>query len=99
MDLNKFIGSQTFKTGMFVLIVLFVLLFVFKLGVILGHHKGVSYSHQYNKIHGSASFDHFKGEFGEDMHAKLIFKKRFMQDKSIVDSAIDKESVSTDITE
>ena len=42
MDLDKFLRSQTFKTGGFVLLVLFVLIIVFKLGFIHGYKKAIS---------------------------------------------------------
>lgn len=95
MDLDKFMKSQTFKTGTFVVVVLFVLLFVFKLGILHGQkratylHGGRDYSRQ---IYGGKYFGNHSGVFGKYMHNKLLLKKKFIEGKIMLDSETDEES-------
>lgn len=81
---DKFLESQTFKTGTFVLLVLFILIMVFKLGVIHGNKK-VTYPHKYgnnySQIHGGTFSSHFKGMSTEDVHKKILFMKKVITDE------------------
>jgi len=93
MDLDRFLKSQTFKTGAFVLLVLFVLLIVFKIGFIQGHKKAISphkYGNNYSQIHRGTFFGHYKGTVSKDMREKLLLKKKLITDK---------ESVEEDVTQ
>ena len=93
MDLNRFLKSQTFKTGAFILLVLFVLLMVFKTGFIHGYKKAIfphKYSSDYSQTHGETFFDHYKGTGSKDLHEKLLMKKKLI---------IDKESAEEDIAQ
>jgi len=95
MDIDKFLKSQTFKTGTFVLLVLFVLLIVFKFGVISGYKKA-NFSHtrgnNYSQVHGSAFFGHQSGLRNKTIRGELFFKKKLIPDKIMIDSEADKES-------
>lgn len=93
MDLDRFLKSQTFKTGVFVLLVLFVLLIVFKIGFIHGHKKAISphkYGNNYSQAYGGTFFGHYKGTISKDVHKKFLLKKELIMDK---------ESVEEDITQ
>ena len=95
MDLDKFLKSQTLKTGAFVLLVLFILLMVFKLGVVHGYKKSI-YSHKYgnnhSQTHRAMFFGHHRGAFNEDIYRKLLFKKKLITDKIMLESKIDEKS-------
>lgn len=95
MDLDRFLKSQTFKTGVFVLLVLFVFLLVFKIGFIHGYKKAISphkygtnYSHQIQK---GTYFGNHSEMFNKDIHSKLLFKKKFIEGKVMLDFETDKE--------
>ena len=93
MDLDKFLKSQTFKTGAFVLLVLFVLLIVFKIGFIHGYKKAISphkYGNNYSQTCGGTFFGHYKGTVSKDLHERLLIKKKLITDE---------ESVEEDITQ
>lgn len=93
MNLDKFMNSQTFKTGTFVLLVLLVLLIVFKIGFIHGYKKAISphkYGNNYSQIYGGTFSDHYKGTASKDMREKFLLKMKFITDK---------ESVEEDITQ
>lgn len=100
MNLDNFLKSQTFKTGMFVLLVLFVFLIVFKLGVLHGYKK-VIYKHgnSYNQTHKSIFFGHNRGVFNKDIYEKLLLKKTLIEDTSTLDSKTDEESGAEDATQ
>lgn len=101
MDLDKFLKSQTFKTGAFVLLVLFVLLIVFKLGVVHGYKKA-HFSHTYgfssHRIIGEKFFGHQKGMLIRKGFEDYSIKDRFIKTKVILDSTAESESVE-DLTE
>lgn len=100
MDLDKFLKSQTFKTGVFVLLVLFILLMVFKLGVVHGYKKSI-YSHKYGnyhgQIHGGTFFGHRRGAFNKDMYGELLLKKKLIIDKIMLQSKTSKESEAEEL--
>ena len=102
MDLDKFLKSQTFKTGAFVLLVLFVLLIVFKIGFIHGHKKAISphkYGNNYSQTYRGTFLGHYRGTVSKDLQSKLIFKKRLIEGKVILDSETGEESVEEDATQ
>lgn len=103
MNLDKYLSSQTFKTGMFVVVVLLVFLIVFKLGVVHGHKKaihsqrsGQNFSQTYG---GTSFFGHYRGTFNKDMHGGFLLKKQLIKDKIILDSKVDEESETVDSTQ
>ena len=110
MDKDKFLKSQTFKTCMFVLLVIFVLLLVFKLCVLQGYKKA-NFSHgygatQYRTIHGTVFghqrgtiFNHKRGTFNKEMFEKVLLKKQLIKDKVTSDSGAEDESDSEKIDE
>jgi len=102
MDMDKFLKSQTFKTGAFVLLVIFVLLFVFKLGVLYGYKK-TNFSHGYGINHhrtfGSPMFRNHGGTLNKEMFGKIILKRQLIKDKALSDSATEDESGSEEIVE
>ena len=88
MDLDRFLKSQTFKTGVFVLLVLFVLLIVFKIGFIHGYKKAISpriYGNNYSQTHRGTFFGHYKGAASKDVREKFLLKKKFITDKESVE--------------
>ena len=89
MDIDKFLKSQTLKTGIFVLLILLILLIVFKMGVIHGHKKSI-YSHKYDnyqsQIHGGKFFGYRRGAFNKDMYGELLLKKKLITDKIMLES-------------
>ena len=110
MNLDKFLKSQTFKTGVFVLFVIFIFLFVFKLGVFHGYKKA-NFSHgygatHYRAVHGTAFgyqrgaiFNHKKGMFSKEMFEKALLKKQLIKDRIIPDSGAEDTSDSEEIVE
>ena len=91
MDLDRFLKSQTFKTGVFVLLVLFVLLLVFKIGFIYGYKKAISphkYGNNYSQTHGGTFFGHYKETVSKDLHEKFLIKKKLITDKESVEEDI-----------
>lgn len=83
MDLNTFCKSQTFKTGVFVLFVLFIFLIVFKLGVVHGYkkaHFSQKYGANYHRVLGGTFFGHQGGAFDKDMLKNFSFKRQFIKD-------------------
>ena len=100
MNLDNFLKSQTFKTGTFVLLVLFVFILVFKLGVFHGHKKAIyKYNNNYNQTHRSIFFGHSRGVLNKDMYKKLLLKKILIEDKSTLDSKVDEGSGVEDVTQ
>ena len=102
MDIDKFLKSQTFKTGAFVLLVLFILLMVFKLGVVHGYKKSI-YSHKYGNNHAQTHramfFGYHRGAFNEDIYGKFLLKKKLIINKTILESKTDKESGVEELTQ
>jgi len=110
MELDKFLKSQTFKTGVFVLFVLFVLLFVFKMGVFYGFKKA-NFSHGYGATYhrtvGSpmfgnqrgAIFNHKRSTVNKDLYKGIILKKQLIKNKATVDSTTEDEPASKEIAE
>ena len=110
MDLDKFLRSQTFKTGVFVLFVIFALLFVFKLGVFHGYKKA-NFSHGYDATHyraahgtifgyqNSTVFNHKKGMFSKEMFERTFLKKQLIKDGTVPDSATGDASDLEEIVE
>ena len=110
MDMDKFLKSQTFKTGVFVLFVIFVFLLVFKMGIFYGHKKA-NFSHgygatQYRTIHGTVFghqrgtiFNHKRDTFNKEMFEKVILKRQLIKDKVTSDSEAENESNSEKIDE
>jgi len=102
MNLDKYINSQTFKTGTFVVVILLVFLFVFKLGVLLGHKKAIHserYGYNSGHIYRGGSFGHYRGAFNKDMYGEFLLKKKFIKDETVLDSKTDKESETVDLTQ
>ena len=102
MDIDKFLKSQTFKTGTFVLLVLFVLLMVFKIGFIHGHKKAISphkYGNNYAQTHRAMFFGYHRGAFNEDIYGKFLLKKKLIINKTILESKTDKESGVEELTQ
>ena len=102
MGLDKFLKSQTFKTGVFVLLVLLILLMVFKLGVIHGHKKSIyspKYGNYYGQIHGDTFFSHRRGAFNKDMYEELLLKKKLITDKIMLESKTGEEPGVEDLTQ
>jgi len=101
MDLGKFLKSQTFKTGAFILLVLFILLMVFKLGVVYGYKKSI-YSHKYgnshSQTHRATFFGHHRGAFNEDIYGKHFLNKKLIIDKMMLESKTDEESRVEELT-
>jgi len=95
MDLDNFLKSQTFKTGVFILLILLILLIVFKMGAIYGHKKS-NFLHKYDnyhgQVHGGTFFGHRRGAFNKDMYGEFLLKKKLMSDKIILESKTVKES-------
>ena len=102
MDLDKFLKSQTFKTGTFVLIVLFVFLIIFKLGVVHGYKKA-SFSYKYgfnsHRVIGAKFFGHQKGAFNKEMLKNFSSKEHLIKIKAILDSVEESESVTEEVVE
>ena len=93
--MDKFLRSQTFKTGVFVLLVLFILLIVFKLGVFHGYKKATYphiYGTNYSQIHAGTFFGKHGGSFNKDMHRKLFLKRELIRDKMMLESKTEEES-------
>ena len=100
MNLDNFLKSQTFKTGMFVLLVLFVFLIVFKLGVLHGYKKAIyKHGNNYSQTHKSIFFGHSREAFNKDIYKKLLLKKTLIEDKSTLDLAEGSESDAEDLTQ
>jgi len=100
--MDKFLKSQTFKTGMFVLFVIFVLLFVFKMGVFYGYKKA-NFSHLYSAAHHrtthSPIFRSHRGNFNKEIFRKVILKRQLIKDKATSDSGAEDGSGSEEIVE
>ena len=93
MNLDKFLTSQTFKTGIFVLLVLFVFVIVFKMGVVFGYkkaHFSYKYGTDYHKVIGTKFWGHQKSVFGKEHLIKI---------KALLDSASEGESAAGDVAE
>ena len=103
MDLDKFLKSQTFKTGLFVLLILFVLVLVFKIGVVYGHKKAhFSYKHDFNhhRVIESKFFGHQKGVFSKkDILKSSYLKRHIMKIEALFDSVVENESDAEDLSE
>lgn len=110
MDMDNFLKSQTFKTGMFVLLVIFALLLVFKLGVLHGYKKA-NFSHGYGAayhrtIHSTvfghqrgAISNYKRGTFNKEMFERVLLKKQLIKSKAMSDSEVESESDSEEIAE
>ena len=108
--MDNFLKSQTFKTGMFVLFVIFTLLLVFKLGVLHGYKKA-NFSHGYGAtqnrtIHGTifghqrgTIFNNKRGTFNKEMFEKVLLKKQLIKDGTVPDSGAGDASGSEEIVE
>jgi len=100
--MDKFLKSQTFKTGVFVLVVLFILMFVFKLGVLHGYKKAFFYQgYGINKHlnagnnfyrHHRAVFD--KNVFGHHSTKMEIIKAKKLSDLKESSSESDEELIA-----
>lgn len=103
MNLDKYINSQTLKTGMFVIAVLLVFLFVFKLGVVHGHKKAIHsqiYGHNSGQmIYRGASFGHHRRVFNKDIYREFLLQKKLIKDETVLDSKMDKESEAVDLAQ
>ena len=99
MNIDKFLESQTFKTGTFVLLVLFVFVIVFKLGVLHGYKKARFSSHGYgtgfHRNIDNSIFGYKKSSANKEMFAKFILKKQLLKDMTISDSIVEDESDNT----
>lgn len=96
MNIDTFLKSQTFKTGAFVLFVLFIFLIVFKLGVVHGYKKA-SFSQKYgvnnHRMVGSKFSGHRGGVLNKEMLGNFYLKKHFITTKKTSDTAIDDETL------
>ena len=102
MNLDKYINSQTFKTGAFVIVVLLVFLFVFKLGVVHGHKKAIHsqrYDHNFGQIYRGTSFGHHRWVFNKDIYGEFLLQKKFIKDETVLDSKTDEESEAVDLAQ
>ena len=86
MNLDTFLKSQTFRTGVFVLLVLFILMFIFKLGVLHGYKKAI-FHHAYgvNK-HRSVEnmyFRHRTSAFKKEMFGNYSEKINLIRVKAL----------------
>ena len=102
MNLDKYINSQTLKTSVFVIVVLLVFLFVFKLGVFHGYKKATHsqiYGHNFSQIYKGTSFSHYRGAFGGNIHGKFLFSKKFIEDKMLLDSKTDEGYETVDLAQ
>ena len=102
MGLDKYINSHTFKTGVFVIVVLLLFLFVFKLGVVHGHKKAVHserYNNNFDYIHRSTSLGQHVGAFNKDMYKKLLLKRNFIKNETGLDLKTDNGSGTIDVAQ
>jgi len=101
MNLDTFLKSQTFRTGIFVLFVLFVLVLVFKLGVLHGYKKAFfhqGYGANKHRDVGSNFFRSHRGAFNKDMFGNYSTKIEIIKAKTLsglkeVGSESDKEPI------
>jgi len=102
MELDKFLKSHTFKTGAFVLIVLFILLIVFKLGVLHGYKKAIFPHRGGFDIHRSAGdtfFGHQRGAINKDVYKAIILKKQLNIEKEKTDAMTGAKSSTVESVE
>jgi len=78
--MDNFLKSQTFKTGVFVLFVLFVLLMVFKMGVKVGIKKALLHQYRggYDQMVRHKYWGHREGMFKKAMFDKTMFEKKLL---------------------
>ena len=90
MKLDKFLSSQTFKTGTFVIVVFLIALFIFKAGMFHGYKKAIYVEKyggaNYTQVHGGSFWNHHKMAGDKSIRGKFIFKKKLMGDKALIDS-------------
>jgi len=91
--MDNFLKSQTFKTGMFVLLVLFVLTMVFKMGVRVGVKRAPH--HQFSIIYGQRFGGHFRGHSGV-MFKKAMFDKTMFEKKLLLKKQLIKDKIAAD---
>jgi len=100
--MDTFLKSQTFKTGMFVLLVLFVLLIIFKLGVVHGYkkaHFSQIYGAKYHHMVPGKFFGHQRGAFNKGAFGDFSYKKRLIKVEAVSDSTVGNESGAVDFDE
>ena len=86
MNLDNFLKSQTFKTGVFVLFVLFIFMLVFKLGVLHGYkkaffHQGYGINKHLNA--GNNFYRHHKGVFDKNKFGDYSAKIEIIKAKKL----------------
>jgi len=90
--MDNFLKSQTFKTGVFVLVVLFILMFVFKLGILHGYKKAIfhqSYGSFKHQNVGGMHFRHQGSALKKDSFGNYTAKFELMKEKRLIGSKQD----------